>query len=98
MGNDHVRCRSGPVGGVLIGAFLGAQLTPQLAPVDWGELFAVGLWIHANGSAARAAMERYALTEPFAEFLFGHTNKLLRAKDRSTEGASVPRTREAKIS
>lgn len=80
---SHLRDWSGPVGSVLIGAFLRAQFIPQLAPIDWSDLVAVGLGIQSKGSAAGAAMERYALTEPFAEFLFGHTNKLLRAGDCS---------------
>ena len=80
---------SGPVCSVLISAFLRAQFVPQLAPIDWSDSVAVDFWIQPKGSAARAAMERYALKEPFAEFLFGHTNKLHGAENRSTEGAAV---------
>jgi len=73
---------SGPIGNVLIGAFLRAQFIPQLAPVDWSDLVAVGLGVQPERPAARAAVEPYALKEPFAELLFGHANKLRGAEDR----------------
>ncbi|WP_210206230.1 hypothetical protein, partial [Rhizobium phaseoli] len=66
---SHFTVWSGPVCSVLISAFLGGQFIPQLAPIDWSDSVAVGFWIQPKGSAARAAMERYALKEPFAEFL-----------------------------
>lgn len=81
----HITVWSWPVYSVLISAFLRAQFVPQLAPIDWSDSVTVGFWIQPKGSAACAAMESYALKEPFAEFLFGHTNKLRGAGNRSTE-------------